>query len=375
MGDRTTVSYEIVRYTPELKPGVLELQAHLWGSDPAVNAAYLEWKYDRNPYIGAPLIRLVLCGGQVVGMWGRYGAKWEIGQPPEAFIGPCVGDLVIAPGHRNRGLLAKIIEVGQDDLADSGFPYAFALSAAAAPRLFLLMAVWRSAGPVETAVRRSWGRKARDRLRRAIRPPADERPPFCALDRNGVPGHRGADSHVSLEQAPRPAEMAELVERIRSDGRLRQVRDAEYFTWRFQNPLSLYRFLFWADSRLEGYLVLQAPAHRAHRPVSIVDWEATDARARADLLRAAIRWGEFGQLTVWSATLPTETKAILREAGFSVVAIPESVGRAYRERASRPTILVRAARRDLPAADWAVAGRHLLDPTNWDLRAIYSDGY
>ena len=75
------MSYEIVKYTPEFKGQVVELQKHLWGADVALNAAYLEWKYEQNPYEDTPLIHLALCGGEVVGMIGRFGGRWQIGRP------------------------------------------------------------------------------------------------------------------------------------------------------------------------------------------------------------------------------------------------------------------------------------------------------
>jgi hypothetical protein len=40
------------------------------------------------------------------------------------------------------------------------------------------------------------------------------------------------------------------------------VRDQRYLAWRFLNPRSLYRFLFWEASKLEGYLVLQAKRYK-----------------------------------------------------------------------------------------------------------------
>ena len=369
------MSHEIVRYTPDLKGAVLKLQTHLWGPDPALNAAYLEWKYDRNPYLDTPFIHLALCGGRVVGMRGMYGAKWEIGWPPEAFVGPCAGDLVIAPEHRNRGLVARILEAAADDLAERGYRYAFNLSGGLATQLASLTTGWRSLGAVERATRRSGDSTARDHLRSAEHPSTAEHRPFDSLDEDSVLRRDEAGGQVSVETAPWPVRMAELVERIGGDGRLRQVRDAEYFAWRYQNPRSLYRFLFWEDSRIEGYLVLQTPAFRTGRPVTIVDWEATDARARAGLLQAAVRWGHFDHLAIWSATLSTAAKAILREAGFRLVDGPPSIGRARRERASRQTVLVAAARRDLSPSDWTVAGRQLLDPAAWDLRAIFSDNF
>jgi len=43
--------YQIVKYSPECKSQILELQKHHWGANEALNAAYLSWKYDQNPYL------------------------------------------------------------------------------------------------------------------------------------------------------------------------------------------------------------------------------------------------------------------------------------------------------------------------------------
>lgn len=378
------MGYEIVKYSPEFKQQVVKLQTHLWSPDVRLNSAYLEWKYERNPYMKAPFIHLALSAGQVVGMRGMRGAKWQIGCPAQTFLAPCAGDLVIAPDHRNRGLVAKIMEAAADDLADSGYTYVFNFSAGLATQLGSLTTGWRSVGPLETARfrgLRTRGREYTSHLRfvrriakRLLVFLVARKQPFYFLDNNSAQRRGEAGRYVYVEQAPRPEAMAELVERIESDGRMRQVRDQEYFAWRFQNPLSRYRFFFWGDAALEGYLVLRTSVHG--KRVSIVDWEATNIKVRADLLQAVIQWGEFDKLTLWTATLPTEVKTLLHNAGFSTVGKTESIGRAHSVRASRPTVLLRAVRRDmLKEADWVIAHRRLLDLENWDLRMIYSDNY
>ena len=40
-----TAEYEIVKYRPELKEQVVELQKELWSSDASRNRRFLEWKY------------------------------------------------------------------------------------------------------------------------------------------------------------------------------------------------------------------------------------------------------------------------------------------------------------------------------------------
>lgn len=165
---RSPGPYEIRRYDARLRSQVLDLQGHLWHSDASVNDAYLEWKYYRNPYMDDPVIHVALSKGQVVGMRGVYGAKWEVGNPAQQFIIPCAGDLVVAPDHRDVGLLLKILEAAAIDLATS-YPvayvkgraqrlpsmYVFSLSAGPASQLASLLTGWRNVGYLEPATRQS----------------------------------------------------------------------------------------------------------------------------------------------------------------------------------------------------------------------------
>jgi hypothetical protein len=373
-------SYEIVKYIPEYKNQVIELQKHLWSPDAAVNAAYFEWKYEQNPYINAPLIYLAVCQGQVVGMRGMYGAKWQVGNSGQTFLGPCSGDSLIAPDHRgNRGLFKKLIIAHLNDLANSGYVYTFALSANPISRLSLLIMAYRSIGSVQRMQWEARQQRLQEGENRAISgrvmryanklpffSSAKKHPPFYFLDKNSV--KRRVGRYVSVERTPRPEGMAELVERIGTDGRIRHLKDRHYFSWRFNNPLSSYRFLFWEGSRLEGYLVLQTKFDNSTLRVNIVDWEATNQQVQSDLLEAALRLGKFDSLGILTATLPDEVKALLERNGFRVL------GEAKSKAQYRPTVLVRPVRDDMLNSDWTIEGCSLLDLSNWDLRMIYSDG-
>ena len=170
--------------------------------------------------------------------------------------------------------------------------------------------------------------------------------------------------------------MAELVQRIRSDGRIRHIRDQRYFTWRFENPLCRYRFLFWEDMRLEGYIVLRASVGRTNRRgISIVDWEATSPQIRLDLLRAATSWGNFEDLRTWSTTLSSEAKTALQKAGFQVpddMMQRDDIDDAMSQRAN---VLIKAVREDRQPTYWTVGARRLLELDNWDLRMVDSDRF
>ncbi len=340
-GGLVSAEYEIVRYRPEFRAQILEIQTHLWSSDLAVNSTYLKWKHEQNPYLDAPLIYVALSEGRVVGMRGMYGSRWQIGEPCQTLLGVCGGDMVVAPEHRRRGLFRKINTVAMDDLARMNHSYAFNFSAAPITFHGSLRTGWRPVGPFRTVCRQSGEPPARQRER-----------------------GRQADRHVSATQAPRPEAMAELVERIGTDGRMRHVRDQQYFAWRFQNPCSSYGFLFWDDAGLEGYMALQTGRGG---PVRIVDWEATHPRVLEDLLYAAIDRCHSAGLVIWPATLHERAKRLLKAAGFRRVDETQGV------KNYRPGVLVRAVRDEMLGADWVVAGRRLLDMANWDLRGIYSD--
>lgn len=385
------MEYEIVSYRPEFKEQVVELQKHLWSLDRSVNVAHLEWKYEHNPYVDRPLIYVALYGGKVVGMRGLYGAEWQVGCPPQKVPALGAGDLVIAPEHRDRGLFTRIMKTAFADLAGIGYTHVFNLSAGPVTRLGSLTMGWRSAGSLQMMYWRNTGtvHQARRgmrtllfrsgisrrvgrgvyRLMSLFRFSAEKDRPFAAFDKNSVQRQLRISPYVRAERTPRIEAMTELVERGVNDGRIRHVRDQHYFTWRFNNPLAAYRFLFWEDGGLEGYLVLQRKLYKDRVRVNVVDWEATSPQVWADLLRAAIRLGGFDTLTIWSATLSDEAKVLLQGLGFAYFAEKESLSR------SSSSVLVRPTRDEMLKADWVIADRRVLDLASWDLRMTYSDSY
>jgi hypothetical protein len=372
-----TSGYEVVKYRPEHKGRIALLQTHLWSTDVRLNTAYLEWKYEQNPYLNEPSIYLVETGDAVVGMRGFFGGRWEAGVPPRASTVLCADDLVIAPEHRNRGLLTAIMTTALEDLAGRSDGFALMLSPGSITTLNSLASGWKSIGHMAPAQRESerigWSQRVLASLGRqrlvwraaafAKSRMAAGRERFVRLDDNARRRSR-AVAGIRLAQQPEPEAMAQLVARLGHDGRIRHVRDAEYFAWRFRNPLHEYRFLYAGGTALDGYLVLQRyRTGPAATRVHMSDWEAVDPRTRERLLEAAVTWGQFAQLRTWTACLSEEGRAILRRASF----VEGSVGRS----AVWPRVLVRSLR-SAEGAEWALAGQPLLHLPSWDLRMLYA---
>jgi GNAT superfamily N-acetyltransferase len=386
--------YEIVKYQPDFKKDVVELQKYLWSPDPELNTAYFEWKHECNPYLQPPLLYLALSGKKVVGMRSMFGVQWEFGVPAKTVSGIYPDDLVIAPDHRNRGLITKMMRAAFDDLEKEGYQYVYNLSAGAITRLASLAMGWRSAGSMRSQHRYSRRAAYFQRIRnivgktrlirnidgkkRLIWRYADEllyrrwRETHLPLHEPGHPqemrpGKIG--SRIAVEQRVRAGEMAKLLSKIEYDGRIRHVRDKDYLSWRFRNPLHRYLFLYWEEKDLEGYLVLQQGVSQfswSKGRVNIVDWEATSLRVRAELLRGAINFSPFVDLNIWTSTIGVETKNLLRDVGFQPVQKGAGVDQ------EEPCLLVRSIRADVPEAEWSLGNRRLLDMANWDIRMIYS---
>jgi hypothetical protein len=179
---------------------------------------------------------------------------------------------------------------------------------------------------------------------------------------------------VTLSKTARPRAMAELSERIGFDGRIRHVRDEQYFSWRFQNPLSEYRFLFWEKGRrLDGFIALYMKVYPSNNDelAYIVDWDAINGHIWNDLLQAVIQWGNFNHISIWSEALSEEMKRFLQKVGFAFKDKTGSVTRDFRGK----NILVKSLNQTNQPPDWILGGRDLLDPNSWDLRTIYSDDF
>jgi GNAT superfamily N-acetyltransferase len=373
------VSYDIVPYARGLEPDVVRLLRQFY-PDAASSAAYLRWKYAENPYVDETILHLAVHRGRVVAMRGMFGAVWQVDGEPTRHLFPCADDFVIAPEHRNRGMARLILDAASEDGARRGHRFALSLSAGPVTFVSSLAAGWRSAGSYRPVLRSQpssapivWIRRvvseslhqtgmrgAVDRVQRSLK--RYLRGPFDRFDR--APLH---DGNISIARAPRLHDMVALIDRLPWDGRIRHVRDPAYFAWRFRNPMREYRFLFWDDGGLQGYLVLQRSLSDPFDQdlVNIADWEAADEHIAAELLRASLDRGRFGRVQAWGATVAPPRQAALDFHGFTAA---DQGG----IRARSHGLLVRKLGEPGGEQRWRLGSRDLLQITDWDLRMIYS---
>ena len=101
--------------------------------------------------------------------------------------------------------------------------------------------------------------------------------------------------------------------------------------------------------------------------MNLVDWEASRQDVRAQLLRSLLAWGRFDLVRIWAANLTPETLSLLKRQRFAPYHAHDP------SNPYRPGLLVRALQEG--RQNGAIGGRQVLNPDDWDLRMIYSDGF
>ena len=369
--------YRVIQYRPEYRAQVIENHKYLWGPNAELRATYVDWKYVRNPYVPAPLIYLAMQGEQVVGLRSFVGANWEFGSPKQTLVLPLEADVIIAPDHRKQGLVSLIMKAALKDLAEKGYNAILSLGTVPIVLNSDIRMGWRSIGSLRPLGCTVTQRESFPRLRafvkksklavsvyRKLRNQAKESPPdkFHFLDRISDRCDAKIGDYISIGKAPRIRDMVRLKGRLQKDPRIRHVQGEEYYAWRFQNPRSNYRFLFWDDGDLQGYVVLQATAFRSKQPIGVIDWCASSDEAHAELLQAVHHLTCGETLFTWSATLTERERRIFEIAGFQT--LPELS-------ANNPWIAaVRPVRDEMLNEDWRFGDQRLLDISSWDFRML-----
>jgi hypothetical protein len=372
--------YAFVHYDPKYLNQITALQQPLWGNDLDLNRAYFLWKYVENPLNNEPLVHLGLRGDQVVAMLGFCGSLWEYGIPRKTILGISGADVVTHADHRRIGvgeanalfLFSYIAQLNK-------YHINIVLSANKLSTQGAIKNGFRSAGYLKNIHRikpTSIKQRARSVASKLpIQMSSSSRTSFYNLDRMSL---KKLPRSICASDTPDIPGMVDLITRLEWDGRFRHVRNAEYLEWRFKNPLSIYRFIYWMESKLEGYLVVRAPETLVHNRtlVEIVDLEASNSEVRAGLLKAAISGGDFDDIGIWTATFNEEEIKLLLENGFK----PFDEAEAMSGEIHHTSLLIKPISQELmdiwrDQPDWVIDGINLLQMHNWDLRGIYSEGY
>ncbi|NSW52302.1 MAG: GNAT family N-acetyltransferase [Anaerolineae bacterium] len=393
-------NWQIIRYTPEYKEQVIQLQTHLWGPDLAANTAYFDWKYEQNPYQESPIMYLAVCDDMVAAFAGYSTSRWQAGDPPQIIDCLTGTDAITHPDYRRQSLFSRINERALEDLTQGPHPFIFTLSAGiittpashrfgwydlAPNEIGMYVTNTRSGAtgnlrqlvkkvpgiyPIYRFVRRMLSRQQENEQQGCAHVPETQFHFLDAMysDNSGI--RREAVLPIQMTRTPDIDKITTILARKTPNPKIRQVRDTTFLQWRYRNPKAGYRFLYAGNWGNAGYMVLRESVYPKRTEVQIVDWEVETLECFRNLIRCVVREGRFPALSIWTTTMSKAEKQILRDEGFTIeIEHLEGKPDSY-----RPVVMVRKLiEKHTPG--WAFTDEFVADSHNWDIRSIYSDGY
>jgi GNAT superfamily N-acetyltransferase len=240
--------YRLRAYRPGDDGAIVALHNRVWGG--GRTGEWFRWKYVDAPYADEVPVYLVTRDDRVVGMVGLVPFRMRAGG--ETGLGLLAGDLVVAPEHRSRGLLRRLLGpvVGNApadvrdpsrragpslvERADFAFAYANALSHPA-----MLKLGWSDADPRRTYHRvHDPSRFARDRLGPRVAgalSPVARAGARTWLRVRGRNRERPAGVAVEFHEGLPVETLTALADSPAPEG-VHPVHDEAFYEWRFSGP-------------------------------------------------------------------------------------------------------------------------------------------
>ncbi|SNZ15998.1 Acetyltransferase (GNAT) domain-containing protein [Natronoarchaeum philippinense] len=121
--DSLEATYEIRRYRPEDRAGVIALDDAVW--DRNRGGRWFDWKYGANPYVDHVPLFVAVEDGTVVGARPFMAFRLRAGETTALALQPA--DTMVHPDHRRKGIFTRMneraIEFYQDNDADLFFNF------------------------------------------------------------------------------------------------------------------------------------------------------------------------------------------------------------------------------------------------------------
>jgi GNAT superfamily N-acetyltransferase len=362
----TAGAYEIVRFRPEHREGVLAALAGLWPYGPELCARFFEWRHVENPSATGVLGIVALHRGEPVGFRGYMADRFRTDDGTDVgVLYPC--DTVVAPGHRNQGLSVRMGKLASD-FGKAGYRYFINLTSGRNSRPGYLSLGFQPLGK-----RVLWQRHGLNPLLWLVHAwsKRKDRAASSAARRRIRFGRFG---QILVADAPRPADMAAIIAAEQPDGTALRVRqDAGFFAWRYRNPVRRYAFYFRMDGDTpRAYVVLDVSPDG--RTGTILDYGGSREGALRPLLEHVCASRDFLALAAQGFGIDARLRDILGLLGFRPVHTTKTLLRRGTVDDLAPSVLFRPVASRFDEQEFRVGALDLRNPEHWRLKPICSDG-
>jgi GNAT superfamily N-acetyltransferase len=353
--------YEILSYSNEFFPEVIDLQKYLWPSYTKTMQNYFKWKFQDNPINRSPFGVVALFQGRVVGFKGFFVTRWAI-ETSDNVLMLSPADICVHPEHRKKGLFKSMNDFAIEEYENSEYRAFIALSVNTSSS-----ARYGKMGWIKIASRVNLRQYKLSGLINWI-----------YSNRTGKSLHKqrvkyGKFNNIEVSNEPRPEEMHNiLISQKNPINKITLFEDLDFLKWRFLNIRRKYFFYYrFTNEKLDGYLIIE----NADNSTSghIMDFAEKNEGTIIKLLEYVVKENHFDILSIWNINLNNKLSKILEDLHFSTNNLIGKIEKKFHSEFPALPIMVRPIKKIVKEDDWFIQGIDIRDINNWQIRRICSD--
>ena len=356
------MNYKIIKYENKYRAKVLKLFNHLYLLNSEEIENLFSWKYEKNPYTCEPLAFIALKDEKVISFRGFFMQKFRI--KDQYFKIANLADTITDPDFRRQGLFYQTTKYAIDVISKE-------------PDIKLLLNLSASWPPTGGYLKLGWQEIAtRDRLYfMTVRGLINEL--FKKKHKNfkehiknseDIFHNKQGSENINITSKVYANEISTLVHELTDFSKITNVRDEEYYNWRYSNLIFNYIFVYqWNGNKLISFLVYK---ERLDQRFTLIDYCFDNYQSFGNMLSFSLKKLKPTIIDTWIISREREFVNILKKHGF----ISMKMLYKFSKKLIHPPALVRPTNKNLNEKDWIIDSLNIKEVGSWNLFHIDSDG-
>ena len=320
-----------------------------------------EWKYEKNPYTEKPLCFLALHDDKVVGHRGFVAQKFRSKKDEHLFAIP--GDSMVHTDYRRLGIFSDLVEFSNNDIiynsdVDLFLSLSTTKATTEATKRYGYVPVGERKKLYRFSIKNIFNYRYND-----------------GIDLNKTISSKKTGHTIEITDEVKKEDMIDLMDSYKKDKKLKNLRDEEFYRWRFEECPNDHIFIyFWNRDELEAYVSMEKdkfPFFGLNLDYySLLEYGYTEIRIFEELVKTLTKKLSLPFIMSYIFTRKEEEISTLRDHGFKgsdSYLINSLQNRGLLDEEGLPGILVRPASKKVGDKDFYLDNTDTRKEKNWSL--------
>jgi len=344
----------IERYSPEYKEQVLNLLSYHWGDlNSEERRKRFEWRYENNPYTESPFCYLAFDGENLIGFRAFVAQKFKLQGKSYYFGTPA--DAIVHIDYRRQGIFSNLTEFAFEDMVENEkLDFFLSLSSNVKSTKGNIKAGFEPFGKRDKLYSISFLKMFKNLLKSShIQTP-------ILFNKNEV--------KIEITDKLRAKEISRFMQESIEECKITNVRDEEFYRWRFSNSPKDYIFIYITkDDDLVGYLSID---NSNEKIISIMEYGYLKLSYLEELIKELLKNTSAPYIFAYVFTRSDEEQKILSKSGFRdrkdwLIKLLKNMNFIVKE--EKPGALIKPISKNIKEEDFFLNGKDVRDPDNWSL--------